>query len=353
VVADVGVGTGVDEQQDVVEVAEVVALLREVAAQVDGLGLRDGDAPGDALAGGSPEAIENRAIRGAKAALAREHAQEMRHDLSAIRVQAEQIAARVRRARAAMSEQQGGGATPVDTREVIRTLAWELAHAQEVDTVQRVLVRRLGDAVPGANRTGLCRRAEARPRGESGAGPVELVAGDPEIAELVAAEDAAGDGPLRVALSGDPEAVHVPDLATASPWPGLAEPARRLGLRGLLVHRLSERHDECAGVLVATTGDPHGFDDGARAALEAVADMAGIALSGARRIEQLARAVQSRDLIGQAKGILMRRDGCSAEDAFAKLVAASQHANMKLADVAAWLVADGVASSAAPTDGEV
>ena len=46
-------------------------------------------------------------------------------------------------------------------------------------------------------------------------------------------------------------------------------------------------------------------------------------------------------MIGQAKGMLMQRDGLDAEQAFAGLVEASQHANMKLRDVAAWLVETG------------
>jgi ANTAR domain len=48
----------------------------------------------------------------------------------------------------------------------------------------------------------------------------------------------------------------------------------------------------------------------------------------------LVRAVENRDLIGQAKGILMEREGCSADEAFRMLVEASQHANRKVVDIA-------------------
>lgn len=49
----------------------------------------------------------------------------------------------------------------------------------------------------------------------------------------------------------------------------------------------------------------------------------------------LVRAVQNRDLIGQAKGILMVREGCSADDAFLMLVEASQRRNVKVVEIAA------------------
>nr|WP_281376622.1 ANTAR domain-containing protein [Actinomycetospora corticicola] len=54
----------------------------------------------------------------------------------------------------------------------------------------------------------------------------------------------------------------------------------------------------------------------------------------------LDQAVCSRDLIGQAKGVLMQRDGIGPDVAFDRLVAASQHTNLKLLEVARWLVED-------------
>lgn len=69
-----------------------------------------------------------------------------------------------------------------------------------------------------------------------------------------------------------------------------------------------------------------------------IAAHAAIALYDAAQSQNLRQAVASRDVIGQAKGLLMNRDHTSAEQAFEQLVGASQHANMKLADVARWLV---------------
>jgi AmiR/NasT family two-component response regulator len=52
-------------------------------------------------------------------------------------------------------------------------------------------------------------------------------------------------------------------------------------------------------------------------------------------------AVVNRDLIGQAKGILMERHRITADAAFTLLAAASQRKNVKLTDVAAHLVETG------------
>ena len=53
----------------------------------------------------------------------------------------------------------------------------------------------------------------------------------------------------------------------------------------------------------------------------------------------LQEALASRDVIGQAKGILMASEGIDAEEAFAVLRRASQRSHRKLHDVAAEVVA--------------
>jgi AmiR/NasT family two-component response regulator len=52
----------------------------------------------------------------------------------------------------------------------------------------------------------------------------------------------------------------------------------------------------------------------------------------------LHEALASRQAIGQAMGIIMVSERCSSEDAFGILRRASQHANVKLRDIAAEVV---------------
>jgi AmiR/NasT family two-component response regulator len=59
------------------------------------------------------------------------------------------------------------------------------------------------------------------------------------------------------------------------------------------------------------------------------------------RAANLQAAMQSREAIEQAKGILMERHRITAEVAFAELREASQTTNRKLREVAEHLVATG------------
>jgi hypothetical protein len=49
----------------------------------------------------------------------------------------------------------------------------------------------------------------------------------------------------------------------------------------------------------------------------------------------LSAAIESRDTIGQAKGVIMVTMGCTADEAFKLLKAQSQHENRKVVEVAA------------------
>jgi GAF domain-containing protein len=61
-----------------------------------------------------------------------------------------------------------------------------------------------------------------------------------------------------------------------------------------------------------------------------------------QEVRHLHAAMLSRSVIEQAKGIVMARQGCSPDEAFAVLTRLSQSRNVKLRDVAASLVAGAV-----------
>jgi GAF domain-containing protein len=60
--------------------------------------------------------------------------------------------------------------------------------------------------------------------------------------------------------------------------------------------------------------------------------------------QQLEDALESRDLIGQAKGIIMARERVTADEAFDLLRRASQHRNVKLRDIAGEVAMTGMLS---------
>jgi AmiR/NasT family two-component response regulator len=71
------------------------------------------------------------------------------------------------------------------------------------------------------------------------------------------------------------------------------------------------------------------------------ATQAALALAEARRTDQMRQALGNRDVIGQAKGILMERHRITADEAFTLLSKQSQRVNRKLKDVARQLTETG------------
>jgi AmiR/NasT family two-component response regulator len=58
----------------------------------------------------------------------------------------------------------------------------------------------------------------------------------------------------------------------------------------------------------------------------------------ADEIQQLQRALETRDIIGQAKGVLMERFDIDATEAFRLLVRLSQNSNTPVAELAGKLI---------------
>jgi ANTAR domain len=72
-----------------------------------------------------------------------------------------------------------------------------------------------------------------------------------------------------------------------------------------------------------------------------LASHAALAMAAARTETGLLIAMDSREMIGQAKGILMERYKITGVEGFGLLIASSQAVNRKLRDVAEHLVATG------------
>jgi hypothetical protein len=88
----------------------------------------------------------------------------------------------------------------------------------------------------------------------------------------------------------------------------------------------------------------HGFGPNAQDTALLLATHASLAMTHTQAVTfadlqavQLRRAMDSRDLIGQAKGILMSRHGLTADEAFDLLRRTSQDLNVKLVELAGTL----------------
>lgn len=159
-------------------------------------------------------------------------------------------------------------------------------------------------------------------------------------AQLDELQQRTGAGPC-IEASRDQVTVAITDLANDRRWPEFAAAATALGMCSMLCVPLSV-NDEMLGSLSLYGAVPAAFDPSAKRLAELYATHAALALAEARRTDQLRRALANRDVIGQAKGVLMERHRITSDEAFERLKAASHRLNRKLVDVAETLAATGV-----------
>jgi GAF domain-containing protein len=149
----------------------------------------------------------------------------------------------------------------------------------------------------------------------------------------------ADEGPCLDALR-DHRVYMIDDLEMELRWPDYRARALKLGVRSMLSYRLYAK-GATFGALDFYSKRPHAYSPFSKVIGQVFASHAGVALKGAITEAGLERAIQTRDVIGQAKGILMERLGLTAADAFAKLTEMSQHQNIPLRDLADQFATSG------------
>jgi transcriptional regulator with GAF, ATPase, and Fis domain len=209
-------------------------------------------------------------------------------------------------------------------------LARTLASDRSVDATLDAIVASAAQTVPGANTAGISyleghRKVTARAQS------------DPLITEVDDLQTVVQQGPCIEVLSVGCEQVRVDDLSSDTRWPAFCPAAVERGVRSVPSLRLSVE-DVTVGVLSLFSDEPDAFDASSEIAGELFATHASMALGGIRREQQLNLAVRRRDVIGQAKGVLMAQHGLDEETAFATLVQYSQQTHVKLYDVAVKLL---------------
>lgn len=145
-----------------------------------------------------------------------------------------------------------------------------------------------------------------------------------------------GEGPCLDAIY-EQQTVRVPDMAHEERWPRFARRAAELGAGSMLSFQLYVEGDNL-GALNLYSRRANGFDDESEQVGLLFASHAAVAFADAQQIDQLRRSRDTRDLIGQAKGMLMERYDIDADQAFRLLTRISQTSNEKLRDVAEELV---------------
>lgn len=215
-------------------------------------------------------------------------------------------------------------------------LARDLHHANDPEDVLREAVQAAIDLVPGAQAgsvTALVGGKQVEHKATSGTLPARV---DVVMSEL-------GEGPCLDALH-QRRIIRVDDMRREVRWPQFSPRAAELGAISMLAFPMFVKDDTfCALNLYADEADA--FTDESEHVGRSLAAHAAVAYSGAQREENLLAAIETRDLIGQAVGLLMERYTITSNRAFDTLVRFSRQTNRKLRDVAAELIRDAEAGA--------
>ena len=222
-------------------------------------------------------------------------------------------------------------------------LALQLAEAAEelaacrtrTDLIGQVLALALR-LVPGAQDAGLVLRGPGRDPSWAGSTSAAAEAAD-------RAQVAGETGPVARALTA-PAAVRSDRLGAEvrAPdgdveWPGCAVATPlAVGERRL-------------GVLTVYADQPGSLHGDAEAVVSALGTHVAVALHRLVEADGLQEAIASRQLIGQAVGLLVERHQITPDAAFARLATWSQHHNVKLRTIAQTLVKTGQEPPAPPS----
>ena len=146
------------------------------------------------------------------------------------------------------------------------------------------------------------------------------------------------EGPCLTA-AWEEKTVHVADLETDDRFPLYRRDAlTQTPIRSIMAFQLFIA-DETMGALNVYAENANTFGPESRDIGLVFAAHSSVAWNSARRDEQFKRALASRDIIGQAKGMIMERYGVDAVRAFELLRKLSQDSNVRLTQIAEELVA--------------
>lgn len=231
------------------------------------------------------------------------------------------------------SAQDEGGFAGRDVLAVeLGELARSLQKETDAENILGKIVRAAIDLIPGVEE-GSISAVEGRRQVHSRAPSSETAA------RLDALQNETGQGPCLDVIYEE-QTVRVPDMGAESRWPKFAARAAEAGAGSMLCFQLYVECDNLGALNLYST-HVNAFTDESEHVGLLVAAHAAVGYAEAIKTEQLETALQSRDLIGQAKGILMERHKITADQAFGILTHASSRSNTKLHDIAEQTVTTG------------
>ncbi len=226
-----------------------------------------------------------------------------------------------------------GSHAPLDQPDPVATALADVAHAivgaEGVDLAFEQVAAFAVDLVPGCDHSGLAILHRGRLRAAGANDDVSLA--------VEAIQEARGEGPGLEVLTGGGGSELV-DLTSEPRWPGFVERVlAETPVRSVLSLRL-EVQGRATGALDLYGDRPDAFGARGMQVASLLGAHAAVGLASAREVDQLRAALESRDVIATAKGILMARQGISDDEAFSALCRASRRSNIRVRDLAEQLV---------------
>ena len=214
-------------------------------------------------------------------------------------------------------------------------MAGVLLTRETVSSGLQLIVTLMGETLPTSSGAGVT-LVDSKGRRTTAAASDELT----ERADALQYE--LDEGPCLAAWASR-SVVRVDEMSTEGRWRRWCEAVAPLGLHSALSAPMLAGDGSLGAIKVY--GRQGAFDEHAERVLTLFAAQAGVLVANlqthedAQRLsEGLRGALHSRDVIGQAKGILMNSRGLDEQGAFLELVAASQRQNRKLVDIAGDVV---------------
>jgi len=216
-------------------------------------------------------------------------------------------------------------------REALRRF---LAGEDDINTMRTKLCALATDAIAGCDSTSITMLERGEPRTPAASDEISLL--------LDEVQYRTGDGPCLAAIRH--RGAEVTSVGSEQRWPDFIVAARQRGVTAVLSTPLCA-DEHVLGALNMYSRSVDTFDEAAITDAALFADQLGVAVARATYLHEqhalashLQRALETRAVIDQAKGILMAQERCSPDEAFDILRRASQRENRKLHAIALELV---------------
>lgn len=220
--------------------------------------------------------------------------------------------------------------------DALAALAEDLVVEHSTEEVLAEVIDLVAETLPRCDLAGITLLDEERR-------PTTAARTDPAVQDLDDAQYTHDDGPCLASLE-QARVVTVEDIGAERRWQLFRDTAAQMGVRSTLAMPLIVR-GKSIGALNCYSREVGPFGRDTLGFAEVCASRVAVTVANTQAYEQAVRladdlrqALLSRDVIGQAKGLLMASSGLTSDQAFDMLRRASQRTNIKLHDIAADMV---------------